>query len=438
MDQVSSTQDSAYQTHALPSSQALAKVPPINRMPASVFRFLWSHRWFVLTVLLAAGVGTTYAGRVLMGPAVVVDHVKRATLVETVVASGHIESPYRVEIGSQITGTVADVLVSEGDHVVAGQPLIALDARELRAGLIEAQGAFAQAQSHVRQLKELTLPSARQTLTQAQANEKNAQLIYDRAVALIPNGYETRAALDEARKNLDVAHTQVHTAELQVFSASPGGSDYLTALTQVNQAQANRDAAQSRLGYATITAPRDGVLISRNVERGSVTQPGKALLVLAPSGDTEIVLAIDERNLGKLAIGQTAVASADAYPNQRFDAIVSYINPGIDIAKASVAVKLTVPNPPEYIRQDMTVSVDIAVARRENTLSLPTRDVHDALSGAPWVMTLGNHRASRQQVELGVRGNSHFEITKGLDEGAAVVPVTSGIRTGQRIRPVTQ
>ena len=413
-------------------------MPSVRPPQKSLLHFLWEHRWFLLTVFLTTSAGAVYAARLLLGPAVVVDYVKSATLVETVVASGHIESPFRVEIGGQITGTVADVLVSEGDHVMAGQSLIALDARELKAVLIEAQGALAQAHNRIRQLKELTLPSARQALAQAQANEKNAQLIYDRAAALIPSGYETRAALDEARKNLEVAHTQVHTAELQVFSASPGGSDYLTALTQVNQAQANRDAAQSRLGYATITAPRDGVLIARNVERGSIAQPGKALLVLAPSGDTEIVLAIDERNLGKIAIGQTAIASADAYPNQRFEAIVSYINPSIDITKASVEVKLTVPNPPEYIRQDMTVSVDIAVARRENALSIPTRDVHDALSGAPWVMAAGKHRASRQPVELGIRGNAHFEITKGLSEGSAVVPVTSGIRTGQRIRPVTQ
>ena len=83
------------------------------------------------------------------------------------------------------------------------------------------------------------------------------------------------------------------------------------AETQLHQTRANLDTAVSRLGYATITAPRDGVLITRSVERGTVVQPGKALLVLAPDGDPQLVLQIDERNLGSIALGQNAVASAD-------------------------------------------------------------------------------------------------------------------------------
>lgn len=69
-----------------------------------------------------------------------VDQVARGRLIETVVASGHVETPYRVEIGSQITGTVADVLVQEGEKVSKGQPLISLEARELKASVIQAQG----------------------------------------------------------------------------------------------------------------------------------------------------------------------------------------------------------------------------------------------------------------------------------------------------------
>ena len=168
------------------------------------------------------------------------------------------------------------------------------------------------------------------------------------------------------------------------------------AQTLLNQAHANLETAESRLGYATISAPRDGVLITRNVERGAVVQPGKALLVLAPAGEMQLVLQIDERNLGKISLGQKALASADAYPDQRFAAVVSYINPGIDISRASVEVKLTVADPPDYLRQDMTVSVDIEVAARDNTLVLPTRSVHDVLSGQPWVLGIKDGRAVKR------------------------------------------
>ncbi len=293
----------------------------------------------------------------------------------------------------------------------------------MKATVVQAQGAVAQAEARMRQLAELTLPSAREALTQAQANLLNAQQTFDRTSTLAKNGFATRAALDDAQKTLDVARTQVRTAEFQVYTASPGGSDYVMAQTLLNQAHANLETAESRLGYATITAPRDGVLITRNVERGAVVQPGKALLVLAPAGEVQLVLQIDERNLGKISLGQKAVASADAYPDQRFAAVVSYINPGIDITRASVEVKLTVADPPDYLRQDMTVSVDIANAAKNSALVLPVRSVHDVLSGQPWVLGIKDGRAVKRPVKPGLRGNSHIEILEGMTEGEVAIPL---------------
>ncbi|MCC7272019.1 MAG: efflux RND transporter periplasmic adaptor subunit [Alphaproteobacteria bacterium] len=397
---------------------------------------LWSHRWFVLVATMAAGIGAWEGARVVVGTAVVVDPARRGDLIQTVVASGHVETPFRVEIGSQITGTVAEVLVEEGQRVAKGQPLVSLDARELKAATVQAEGAAAQAEARIRQLAELTLPAARQALAEAQANLRNAQSIFDRTFELAKSGYATRAALDDAQKNLDVARSQARTAELQVYTASPGGSDHVMARTQLEQARANLETATSRLAYATITAPRDGVLITRNVERGTVVQAGRTLLVLAPTGETQLVLQIDERNLGMVAVGQPAVASADAYPDQRFAAVVTYINPGVDITRASVTVKLAVRDPPPYLRQDMTVSVDIEIARRAGTLVLPARSVRDALSGDPWVMGVRSGRAYRQPVRLGLRGSTRFEILEGVAEGDVAVPASSGVLTGQRIRPV--
>lgn len=408
-----------------------------NSLTASAaWSTIWSHKWFAFAVVLALGVGAWQGVRLVWGPAVVVDQVRRGNLVETVVASGHVETPYRVEIGSQITGTVDDVLVQEGERVSKGQPLISLESRELKAAVVQAQGAVAQAEARMRQLDELTLPSAREALTQAQANLLNAQQTFDRTSQLAKDGYATRASLDDAQKVLDVARTQVRTAEFQVYTASQGGSDYVMAQTQLNQAHANLETAESRLGYATIAAPRDGVLITRSVERGTVVQPGKALLVLAPAGEVQLVLQIDERNLGKISLGQKAQASADAYPDQRFAAVVSYINPGIDIARASVEVKLTVADPPAYLRQDMTVSVDIEVAAKERALVLPIRSVHDLLSGQPWALGIKDGRAAKRPVRLGLRGNSHLEILEGMTEGDVAIPLNSGVLTGQRVRAV--
>ena len=101
--------------------------------------------------------------------------------------------------------------------------------------------------------------------------------------------------------------------------------------TQLNQAQANLVTAQSRLGYTVIAAPRDGVLITRNVERGKVVQPGKVLMVLSPSGETQLVAA-DRREEPRDARARPEGARLGRrVPDETFPAEVVYINPGVDI-----------------------------------------------------------------------------------------------------------
>ena len=397
--------------------------------------WLTAHRWLVIMAVIFGGLAIWQGYRVFAGARVPVDTVARGDLVETVVASGHVETPYRVEIGSQMTGTVTSVAVREGQAVKAGQLLIALDTHELAAGVVQAQGAVAQAVAHMGQLSELTLPSARDTQKAALASQLGAAQIQGRAAALVAKGFETRAFLDDAQKNLDVARNNARIAAVQVRTASPGGSDYVTGETELAQAQAGLATAQSRLAYARIVAPRDGVLISRSVEQGSVVVPGNVLMVLAPAGVTQLVLFIDERNLGKIALGQPALASADAYPGKRFDASVAYINPGIDITRASMEIKLNVMAPPAYLRQDMTVSVDIEVARRNGVLAVPGRSVRDALSARPWAMVLRDGRARQQDLTLGLVGNSRTEIRAGLQVGDLVVPAGSPVAIGARVRP---
>ena len=398
---------------------------------------LWRHRWFALAVVALAALGAGEGLRLALGPEVVVDRATRGALVESVVATGNILTPYRAQIGSQITGTVAEVLVEEGQKVIKDQPLIRLEDTELKAAVVQAQGALAEAEARMKQLRELSLPTAQQNLAQLQADLVDAEKTYDRKNTLVKSGAETQANLDDARKSLDVARAQVAAAQLAVYTSSPGGSDYVMAQTQVNQARANLETARARLGYALIAAPRNGVLMSRNVEKGAVAQPGTALLVLAPEGVTQVQLAIDERNLGKIALGAKALVSADAYPDQRFDAVVSYINPGVDISRGSVEVKLDVPQPPPYLLQDMTVSADVEYARKDDALVLPARSVRDALSAAPWVMIVRGGRAAKQPVKLGLRGPAQFEIVDGLAAGDLAIPMASGVLTGQRLRPVT-
>lgn len=414
---------------------SLLPAPAIPAVKSSVLlKGLLRHKWLVGLALVAMLLAGYVTFRHFSGTTVPTVLVQRADLMETVVASGHIESPYRVEIASQITGTVVSVAVREGEVVTRGQPLILLRADELQNDAAQAQAAEAQANARLRQVSELSLPLALEAERSAQASLLGTQQIYDRTSALLAKGFVTRAYFDDVTRNRDVARTQVVVAQAQIRAARTGGSGRAAATADLQQAKASSAAARSRLGYTTISAPRDGILISRSVERGAVVIPGATLMLLSPGGEMQIVLQIDERNLSQIAIGQTARVSADAYPRQHFTATVAYINPGIDIARASATVKLTVADPPAYLRQNMTVSVDIATARRADALSLPASGVRDALTSAPWVMVIDNGRAVRRAVRLGLQGDQRIEILSGVAKGAQVIPATSDIAAGDRVR----
>ena len=393
----------------------------------------WPKRALLAALVLA--VAAFLLRNVLLGTPVEAYRVVRSDLVHSVVASGRIATPQRVSVGAVITGRVARIPVKEGQSVQQGDVLVELDDADERAAADQARGAVAQAEAKVRQLRELGLPSAEQALVQAQANHVQARRQHERAVELKTKGFVSQAALDDAQRNLNVAESQLRAAQLQVQSNRPRGSDFTLAQTALAQARSALGLAQAKLDETVIRAPVGGTLIARSVEPGNVVQAGKELMVLAPAGETQVVVQIDEKNLAQVKLGQQALASADAYPKERFKAEVVYINPGIDALRGAVEVKLQVPNPPAYLRQDMTVSVDIEVARARGVVTIPADAVHEAGGAKPWVLAVNGWRAERRPVKLGLKGEGRVEVLGGLAPDDLVIPASQqAVRAGQRVR----
>lgn len=376
---------------------------------------------------------------VMLGTPTPVYTASSGELVQSVVASGRVISPQRVTVALQGSGRVLRVAVAEGQAVEAGQLLIELDSSDSRASLAQASGAVLQAQAKLQQLSELNQPQAAQALAQAQATllQTNKTLLRNRE--LVAQGFVSQAAVDDAQRAVDVAASQVASAQAQVKTNRAGGSDRLLADAALRQAQAGQQLARAKLDQGFVYAPSSGVLISRSVEVGDIVQPGKALMVLAASGQTQLLIQIDEKNLSKIALGQKAYASADAFASQRFDAVVGYINPGIDAARGSVEVKLNITNPPAYLRQDMTVSVDIETAKRTATVVIATSTLQDAATDKPWVLVVRGKHAVKQFVTLGLLGDARVEVLQGVIAGEGVVPKSKlGIKAGQRVRAQVQ
>ena len=369
-----------------------------------------------------------------MGPQLDAQVVVRRDFVQTVVASGRVESPHRVDVGAQMTSTVTRVPFNEGDAVKAQDILIELAAADLLATERQADIAVTQAQARLRQLQELQAPLAALALRQAKVNFQNAQTALMRNQDLFSQGFIGAAALDEARKVLELADAQLKGAEKQLETTHSQGSDYAIAAAAIRQAQAAVDGARARSKFAVIRAPVDGVLIGRKVEVGDVVQPGKALMTLSPRGKAQLVISIDEKNLRLLKLGQKALVCADAYPQEKFEATLAYISPGVNAQTGSIEVKLNIDHPPTFLLQDMTVSVDIEVARRPGTLVLPASAVREVGSQSPWVVRIDSGRAIKVEVQAGLRSDGFVEILQGLEPGDTVLLGMPVVELGAPVR----
>lgn len=388
--------------------------------------------WWLVVLALA---GVAWVVQAWRGPKVGVREVVRRDYVQSVVASGRVQAPNRVDVGAQVTGTVVDVPVEPGQRVRAGTVLVALQSAEAQALERQARLAVVQAEARLRQLREVQAPVAEQGLRQARATFDTARANRERSEALFKQGFVGEAALEEARKAEALAAAQRLSAATQLETARPSGSDYALAEAALAQAEAGLQAAQARMRYTRVLAPRDGLLIDRHVEVGDVVQPGKALMTLSPEGETQLVVDIDERHLAQLRVGLPALASADAFADQRFEARLAYINPAVNAQTGAVQIKLDVPKPPAYLRQDMTVSVDIQVARHPQALVVSQDVLHEAESPHPWVLRVESGQARRQAVRLGLRGGGLAEVLEGLDAGDLLVPAGEPVREGARLRP---
>lgn len=398
--------------------------------------FLRRHLWQLLAAAVVLIAGGVLLVRWWMGPQVATQTVLRRDLIQTVVASGRVEAPHRLEIGAQIIGTVLHVPVAEGQAVHAGDLLVELEAAELAATGRQADVAVQQAQARLRQLQEVQGPVAAQGLRQARATLANARATLARSQDLFGQGFIGQAALDDARQRSELADAGVRSAQKQLDTTLAAGSDRALALANVAGARASAQAARARTGYAQIRAPVDGTLIARSVEVGDVVQPGKVLMTLSPRGRTQLVLAIDEKNLALLALGQQALVSADAYPAQRFAATLAYINPGVNASTGAVEVKLDVATPPAVLKQDMTVSVDIEVARRVQALIVPLAALRGT-DAAPWVLRLEGRHALRRPLGLGLRSGGLAEVRSGLAAGDVVLVAPADVQPGARVRAST-
>ena len=360
--------------------------------------------------------------------------VRAGPLAQTVVATGRLATPARIEVSSQLAARIERILVREGDRVAAGQLLVQLRNEEAEAALASARSALAETQGRQTQLASVLRPVAEQQLAQAQASLTLAEQELARARDLKAKGFVSQARIDDAERALATAQAATLAARAQAEGSGAGGIETELARIRLQQARANVDTAQARLELLALRSPAEATVLTRLAEPGDTAQVGRPLLVLAQSGPTRIIATVDEKNLRHLSVGLAAKAVADAFAGQPFDASLTYVAPAVDAQRGTVEVRLAVPAPPAFARPDMTVSVEMAVGRRDKALLLPSEAVRLADGDTPFVLAIRDGRAQRVPVTLGLRGVGTVEIVSGLAEGDLAILPSSAADPGDAVR----
>jgi HlyD family secretion protein len=312
-------------------------------------------------------------------PTVTRSAVTRGDVVESVGATGTLQAVTTVQVGSQVSGNIAYLGADFNSLVKKGQVLARLD-----PSLFEAQA----------QQSRANLAQARANFTKAQSDlERNrvqlidAQQKYSRAKEL-----SARSLLPQS--DLDAAKTAVDTAQAAVQSQQATVSQVQAA---ISQAEAGLNQSQVNLAHTVITAPIDGLVISRSVDVGqtvAASMQAPTLFVLAADlTKMQVVANLDESDVGRIRPNQTVTFRVDAYAQDMFRGTVSQVRlePKVQQNVVTYATVIDVPNNDLRLKPGMTANVNIEISRASNVLRIsnsalrfrPSNDVFAALGQTP-------------------------------------------------------
>lgn len=365
-----------------------------------------------------------------------IDVVERRNLTATVTASGNVRARRKVDISSDISARVTELLTDEGEDVEEGQLLLRLDPSRYEAAVNRSRATLMQAQASV---------------TQSQANFDRAEREADRKESL----WE-RDSLLVSRQELENARTDLEVQRSLLQSAQFG----------VSQARAALDEARDQLSKTVIEAPMAGRVTRLNVEEGetvivgTMNNPGSLVLTVSDLSVMEVVLEVDETDVPEITLGDRATVDLDAFPDLEFPGVVteignSAIRPPSQVAGTGQTptidfeVVVTLETPKAELRPDLSATAEVITETRSNQLSIPIialtlredeeneDEDADPIEGV-FVITEGH--AHFTPVEVGIAGQEYFEVISGLSLGDSIVSgpyqVVRTLEEGTAVRPI--
>jgi HlyD family secretion protein len=299
--------------------------------------------------------------------------VERGEVSLVVTATGTINPVINVLVGSQVSGTIKALYADFNSQVKEGQVIAQIDPAIFEAQVEQGRASVLNAQANLLNAR-ANLENAKANLTKADVAVLDAKRTLDRNQPLLEKKIIAQATMDTAQTNYDTAVAQRDVGKAQVESAKAQIESFKA---QVEQARAAVKVSETNLRYATIRSPVNGTVISRNVDVGqtvAASLQAPTLFTIAKNlAEMQVDSNVSEADVGRIAVGQDATFTVDAFPERTFRGKVSEIRNAPIIVQNVVTydVVILVSNKDLKLKPGMTANVSIMIAQRDGVLKIP-------------------------------------------------------------------
>jgi RND family efflux transporter MFP subunit len=398
---------------------------------------------------------------------VAVEHPLKTRVARSLDVPATLEAFEQAEISARVSGYVAAVHADIGDAVLAGGPLLEIAVPDLEQERLEARarlearraelaaaeaGDLAAAQASVEQ-SERKLEVARSEAERKQVDRALAQRQLERRRKLFDDRAVTPEALEDAQSQHEAARTdglvaagRIRAAEADVVRARAGLEVARSAIriagSQVEIARASLGRVEAMVAHARITAPFDGVVARRSVDRGDLVQAGSAggappLFVVQRIDRVRVYFSVPEVDQPFVSAGTKVRVKPYALPEKVADAAVTRVASALDPGTRTMRAEIDLPNPERTLLPGMYAQVTLEIDPRPDALTLPTKAVL-AEGQAQYVYVVRDGRAARIEVSTGIDDGARVEIRSGLTESDSVVVAGQGsLEPGAPLRVAT-
>ena len=432
----------------------LLRTPPPAEPPARGRR----RRWPLLlgaAALVAASIGAWRILGASKAPDYQLVQVRRQTITKTISATGTLQAVTTVQVGTQVSGTISQLLADYSSNVKKDQVIARLDPSQLQAQLAQANAtwqsslASAQAANNNVIAADAAVQSAQANVDRMDAALKDAQKSLDRTRMLVDAKVAAAMELQTAESTADQAVAQKQQAIAQVnqakAQAQAARSQVAQAQAQAAQAKASVDVAQVNLDHTVIKAPIDGVVVARSVDVGqTVAASLQAPVIFLIANDLtrmQVLANIDEADVGQLGPDSKVSFTVDAYPSETFKGRISQLRLAPQTVQNVVTYTavIDVANPDLKLKPGMTANVNVVTAQKSDVLAVPAAALRYRPATAPAapanrgpvVWKIEGEQLTPVTVQTGITDGVRTEIASGdVKEGdsIAVDPVAKGNR----------